>query len=409
MKKLSPRSPGSDLLRRFGQILLVFFAIIFIIFPTPVHALVCGEDIQSNTPEGVLNDYIADCNNKLRDLSGQKQTLSQALSVLNTQIKLTQAKISSTTVQLDKLNSEISDLSSRIDSIDYSLTDLTKIFVSRVRDTYMYRGTYDSFLISQISGLPSIVRAIEYGKIVRDHDRNVLIALEKSRLDFNAKKELKEVKQKEIETLKNKLNSDKNVLNSQIASKNQLLAQTKNDEKRYSELLAEAQAELQAIQGIIAGLGIETKAGQVGEGSRIATVIIGKSPCSSGTHLHYEVAQNGSRRNPFEMLKNTSLIWDNSDSAQNGSGSWNWPINDPIRITQGYGHTSYSYIYAGSLHTGVDMVNSDNHTIKAVRPGELYQGGMQCGKDAQGNARILKYVRVKQDDGFDSYYLHVNY
>ncbi|KKU45813.1 MAG: Peptidase, M23 family [Microgenomates group bacterium GW2011_GWA2_46_7] len=341
----------------------------------PVSAAVCGEDIPKD--EGSLRTYIADCQAKKDQLSGQAQTLLQALSVLNTQIKLTQAKIAATSLQLDKLKSEIDDLASRIDSIDYSLTDLTKIFVSRVRDTYMYRGTYDAFLVSQISGLPSIVRAIEYGKIVRDHDRNVLIALEKSRLDYNTQKETKESKQKEIETLKTKLDRDKSALAGQVTEKNKLLAETKNSESQYQKLLAEAQAELIAIQGIIAGLGKEVQVKDVGEGERIASIIQGSSPCSTGTHLHFEVAQNSSRRDPFSLLRSLSLSWDNADPPQNGSGSWNWPLNDPIKITQGYGHTSYSSRYTGNVHTGVDMV-SDNATVKAVKPGILYRGSMKC-------------------------------
>jgi hypothetical protein len=336
-------------------------------------------------------------------LSGQKQTLASAIDYLNTQIKLTQAKISSTTAQIDKLNIEINDLSGTINSLDLSLDDLTKIFISRVKETYMYRSSYNTDLLAQSIGVTDILKGVQYNKKIRDRDQSILLALEKSRLDASIQKENKESKLKEIALLKSKLDADKSALNAQIASKNTLLANTKNDEKKYSELLAEAQAELMAIQGIIAGLGVETPAGKVGEGQRVATLIIGRSPCSSNTHLHYEVARDGSRRNPFELLKNTSLTWDNSDPAQNGTGSWNWPISDPIRITQGYGHTSYSSIYANSIHTGVDMVNTANNTVNAVKSGELFQGGMKCGKGT------LKYVRVKQDDGYDSYYLHVNY
>lgn len=204
----------------------------------PVYAVTCGETIPTDATQ--LTEYINDCNSKLSQLSGQKQTLAAAIDYLNTQIKLTQAKIASTTTQLDKLNVEITDLESRIGNIDYSLIDLTKIFVERVRETYMYRNTYDAKIIAQSSGLTDILRNIEYAKKIRDHDRQVLIALEKSRLDFNAQKETKEAKQKEIEALKRKLDADKAALNSQIASKNQLLAETKNDEKRYQTLRQEA-------------------------------------------------------------------------------------------------------------------------------------------------------------------------
>jgi hypothetical protein len=266
----------------------------------------------------------------------------------------------------------------------------------------MRRDRFDAQIIAQSSGLTDIMRGIEYTKRVRDHDRNLLVSLEKSRLDYNTQKEIKETKQKEIEALKKKLDADKSALAGQVSAKNQLLAETKNSESAYQKLLAEAQAELVAIRGIVAGLGKEVKVKTVGEGERIASIIQGKSPCSTGTHLHFEVAQNGTRKNPFEVLKSTSLIWDNADPAQNGTGSWSWPLNDPIRVTQGYGHTAYSSRYTGDVHTGVDMF-SENSTVKAVRPGDLYQGSMKCGSGS------LVYVRVKQADNYDTYYLHVNY
>lgn len=350
-----------------------------------------------------LEALIAQYQTKLSELSGQNQTLAQALAVLSTQIKLTETKISSSIIQLDKLSVEISDLSGKITSLDYSLTNLTKLFISRVRETYMRHNTYDTAIIAQSSGIANILNNIEYVKKIRDHDRNILINLEKSRLDFDSQKQAKERKQKEIETLKKKLDADKAALASQVASKKQLLLETKNSEAQYQKLLAAAQAELIAIKGIIAGLGKEIKAKDVSEGERIASIITGVSPCSTGTHLHFEIAQNGTHRNPLELLRNISLNWDNADPVQNGSGSWNWPLNDPITVTQGYGHTSYSSRYTGDIHTGVDMVTSD-HTVKAVKAGELYQGTIGCGKS--GN---IHYVHVKQADNFDTYYLHVNY
>ena len=349
-----------------------------------------------------LEKQIQEYQAKLSELGGQRQTLSQALAVLSTQIKLTETKIAANVAQLNKLGVEIDDLSGRISSIDYSLTDLTKLFISRVRETYMRRSTYESEIIAQSSGLSDILRNVQYAKKVRDHDRSVLISLEKSRLDFDTQKQIKELKQKEIEALRKKLDADKAVLAAQVASKNQLLSETKNSETQYQKLLAQAQAELVAIKGIVAGLGKEVKVKNVGEGERVASIIQGASPCSTGTHLHFEVAQNTNRRNPFELLKNTGLVWDNSDPGQNGTGSWNWPLNDPIRITQGYGHTAYSSRYTADVHTGVDMVSNDS-TVKAVKAGELYQGSMKCGSSN------LLYVHVKQTDNFDTYYLHVNY
>ncbi len=220
-----------------------------IVQTSPVRAVDC-ETFDPKTSKNT--DELKECSNyysnKVSTLAGQKQTLSQAIAYLDTQIKLTQAKITTTTLQLDKLNVEISDLSGRIESIDFSLDDLTKLFISRVRETYMRPGKFDTAIIAQSSGLPDILRNIEYTKKIRDNDRSILISLEKSRLDASAQKELKEEKQKEIESLKKKLDADKSALSTQNAEKQKFLADTKNDEKKYQALLSQTNAQLSAFR-----------------------------------------------------------------------------------------------------------------------------------------------------------------
>jgi len=232
----------------------IFYSLYSILYTIPVaNATTCGEDIPNDPDQ--INNYINDCNSKLGTLAGQKQTLAQAIDYLSTQIRLTQAKVASTTTQLDKLNVEISDLSGRIESIDYSLDDLTKLFVSRVREAYMRPDRFDTAIIAQSSRISDILRNIEYTKKIRDHDRTILLSLEKSRLDASAQKGLKQEKQTEISALKNKLDADKSALNSQIASKNKLLADTKNDENKYQQLKSSAQAQLAAFTTFVSNQG----------------------------------------------------------------------------------------------------------------------------------------------------------
>ena len=212
-------------------------------------------------------------------------------------------------------------------------------------------------------------------------------------------------KQQEIEKLKNKLEGQKKTLAAQQKEKQDLLAQTNEDEKKFQALLAKARAELQAIESIIAGKGTETEVKDVSIGDKIASIISGASACSTGTHLHFEVVQDASHQSPANFLKNYEVIWDNQPDGQfNLTGSWDWPLNDKIRITQGYGHTAYSSRYAGDKHTGIDMSSTSNLDVKAVRKGKLYRGSISCG------GGTLKYVHVKHsDDSLDTFYLHVNY
>lgn len=218
----------------------------FTFYLKPVSAAVCGDNVPSD--ENELKNYVDDCNAKLKSLSGQKATLAQALGVLTTQINLTQAKIAEQTTQLGKLEIEINDLSGKIQSIDYSLTDLTKLFVARVKSSYMSASNNPLAMLLHVSGITEFTKGFQYLEKVRDNDQKILLSLEKSRLDLDQQRTMKEKKQAEVEAVKKNLDREKAALATQVAAKNKLLADTKNDEARFQSLLSQAQAQLAAFR-----------------------------------------------------------------------------------------------------------------------------------------------------------------
>lgn len=357
-----------------------------------------------------LNQKITEYEQKLQDLSGQKKTLSTAISYLDNKIQLTTVQIAATEQELIILRQEISELSGKIEILSQSISGMSVILTNRIEATYKRGRLEPYFLFFQTSGFSDLISRLEYLKTAQLHDRELLYTMQKSKMTYDEQKALKEQKQAEEENLKKQLVSQKAALAQQKQSKQELLEVTKNDEKKFQQLLAEARAEMEAIQSIIAGLGEETKAGDITEGARIASIIVGPSACSTGTHLHFEVVVSGAHTNPAGYLQPKDVIWDlcgwyGCDSPFGFSGSWNWPMNDPIRITQGYGMTAYakSGAYGGSSHTGIDIV-SENTAVKAVKNGVLYRGSISCG------GGTLRYVKVDhQDSDIDTYYLHVNY
>lgn len=387
-----------------NKVLICLLLILFIsgaFNPSSVLAKICGEK-GDNAQEA--DDIVLDCNRKLQELSGQKQTLTTALNTLNIQINLIQAQVAKTEKDLTALADDIAALGIKIGQIDQSLEHLSEVMVVRVRETYKQSYLEPVYLLFTSQGFPDFVNRIKYIRSVQNHDKNVFVAMEQIKLNYDTQKNVKENKQAEVEGLKLKLNKQKSSLAARQQEKKTLLEITKNDEKKYQDLLSKAQAELNAIQNIIAGRGEETKIREITEGSKIALVIPTKSACSSGAHLHFEVVKNGANFNPFNYLSNKSVDWDNADSQPAFTGDWNWPINDRARITQGYGKTSYSTIYANGFHTGVDMVNAEkNYDVKAVKKGILFRGAIACG------GGTLRYVKVDHEDGISTYYLHVNY
>ncbi|OGM11866.1 hypothetical protein A2Z22_01435 [Candidatus Woesebacteria bacterium RBG_16_34_12] len=354
-------------------------------------------EVQAQTAEEKLqklNQEIEQYEHEIDRLKSQANTLSNQIAQYNAQIRLT-------TLKITEIEERVALLGSRINLLEVSLNSLTNAFSLRANQTYkMARfGKPYVFLLSSPE-LSQAVSSFYYLQKIQEADRDLLLRLEQAQNNYKEEK-------KEQEDLQAQLEIQKKALDDQKAAKARLLELTKNDEKRYQELLANARAELEAIQAIIAGKGEETEVGRVNESDRIASIISGSSACSNGGHLHFEVVKDSANQNPSNLLSNKAVEWDNApDGPFTFSGSWQWPVFDPIRITQGYGMTYYAsnlHYYGGNPHSGIDMVNDDNYTVKAVKSGTLYRGSIACG------GGILRYVHVKQEDGYDTYFLHVNY
>jgi len=402
---------------KFKKIVII---LLLLLLPFSFNRILLAQDENNNDENGQveeqeekLNDLrkkIEEYESKIKELKGEEQTLSSAIAYLDSQINLTSAQIAATEQELVILDQEISKLDVKIDILDESLEDVSAILSSRIEETYKRSAVNPFYLIVSSTDFKGMLSRIKYLKIVQAHDRELLLQMQKSKMNYDSQKTVKEEKQEQEETLKAQLESQQAVLAQQKAQKNELLEVTKNDEQKFQNLLAAARAEMQAIQSIMAGYGEEVEVRAVNEGERIASVISGLSACSTGTHLHFEVANGDVNVNPAGYLSSKGVSWDlcgwyGCDEQFGFSGSWAWPMNDPITITQGYGMTAYakSGAYGGNPHSGIDMY-ADNLTVKAVKNGTLYRGSIPCG------GGTLRYVKVDHtDSNIDTYYLHVNY
>jgi peptidoglycan hydrolase CwlO-like protein len=348
---------------------------------------------------------------KINEKQQQANTLSNTLSILNSQIAVQELQVKQTQLEINKLIKDIASLSGQISGLNVSLDHLTANLLERVTENYKRRQTNPLLLLLTSDSIDGFVTKYKYLQIAQKQTTELMKVSETQRLNFDQEKTLKEQKQKEVEQKKALLAKQQAELNTQKTDVQALLVQTKNDEARYQAELEKTLAEDKAIQSVIAGNGDEEKVRDVKEGDTIASIIPGASPCSNGAHLHFEVEKNHSNYNPANYLKSIDgLIWNNSpDGAFGFSGDWNWPLNNPARINQGYGMTWYARVrraYGGGPHTGIDMISksSGDYTVKAVKDGVLYRGSIACGHGR------LKYVRVEHKDGdISSLYLHVNY
>lgn len=349
-----------------------------------------------------IDERIAEYQKKIAELQGQEKSLSQQIALMTNQINVAGLKISQTEGQIKTLEEEIESLSGKIVRLDGSLDYLSGVLLERVEETYRIKRAGTLPLLFSSSSFSDFVSRYRYMKVVQEHDRQLLLSMEQTRTSYDEQKTLKEKLQVEMEVLKKKLTAQKAELNSQSAERKKLLDETKQDEKKYQQLLAQAFAEKAAIEkALVSGV----NAGPVKKGDAIALVGNSGYPgCSTGKHLHFEVRKNDAWTDPGPYLSGKTVLDDDTKKEINvGSGSWPWPIQDTVRLTQFYGRTPYSwrYTYSGGIHTGYDMVSTTSDVIRAPADGTLFKSSQLCGSST------INIVYIEHGDNLVTFYLHV--
>lgn len=358
-----------------------------------------------------LQKKISEYQTKLQQLKQQKNTLSSQIQYMDTQIYLTGLQISATEQKIVETEKEINLLGSRIEGLDQSLDYLSKQLIKRIIEGYKKKPLSIFSLLFNNKNVGDFLNQVKYLKTAQDNNQKLLYTVQETKTNAEEQKKLREEKKKELNKLTETLNFQKLSLNNQKGQKQRLLADTQNDEQTYQNLLAKAQSEYAAIQGIIAGAGIETKLREVKKGENIAFVISGASCNSSGEHLHFIVQQNNTVVNPFNFLKSTDYKNCSGSSCDSGdgdpfnpSGNLDWPLNPTINLNQGYGSTwAVRNTWVGriySFHNGIDITSSSSN-VYAVADGTLYKGSYSVGC-------TLSYVKlIHGNSDLATLYLHV--
>ncbi|MFI5240821.1 MAG: murein hydrolase activator EnvC family protein, partial [Microgenomates group bacterium] len=351
-------------------------------------------DAQSCTDIANASERIGCLEGQISKLQVQSKSLSNQIAQFDAQIKLTTFKIS-------QAEEKIELLGGRIDQLEDSLTSLETAFSSRARETYkMARFENNFFFIFAADDVSEAVSRFHYLEKVQEADSDLFNRLQNAQTTYKGEKT-------DQENLQTELLEQKTILDKQKKEKANLLSVTKNDEKKYQQLLSIAKAEL----AVVFGGGKETFMRDVSEGEKIGSIITGSSGCSSGTHLHFEVHQGSSIQDPNNYLRGISFSYDYGPDQYsyygtiNPHGSWNWPLNEPISINQAYGSHSYAKtFYSGGIHTGIDMDSGSGNNVKAVKAGKLYGGSYSCGGAYPGT---LLYAKIDHGDGMTTWYLHI--
>jgi len=377
------------ILQRIGIALLILITVTGTVFATSVD--------ENNATIQQLKDKIASLHN-------EQNSLSKQISLLDSQIKLSQLEMDDTKRRIGQLDKEIDELTTEIGRLEELKTKRLELVLHRIPESYKRNSSSDFGWVLFSSNFSELLMRIKYLAQVQAEDTLLYKQLQLTQMNYNDRKDVREDKKVEQEKLRKQLEQHTVELASQKKQKQSLLDQTRNSEATYQKLLAQALAEKQALERALVD---SVKVGPVKRGDPIALVGNSGYPgCSTGAHLHFEVRKSGSWVDPTAYLS-SKTVKDEQNNGSDwtvGSGSWNWPLADTIRVTQHFGKTPWSwrYSYSGQIHTGLDMISTGGEVIRAPADGDLFSSSQAC-----GTSSVIKIKYIDYGSGLISFFLHV--
>ena len=244
----------------FKKLVLVFS--IFILFFFANSSLIFSDEMTD------LQNQIDQYSQKLTELGKSKNSLANQINILDSQMQLTLLKITQTQNSIKTLESDIADLTVKIDNLDVSLNQLTAVYINQITQNYKLQKKLQPLSNIFLSGgFNNFLEQYKYISVLQKKSQDTMVSMETVRTNFDLQKEEKNKKQTELEDLKTKLASQQISLNKQKNSKNVLLESTKNDEKKYQQLLAEAQSQLSALRNFSKNAGSTCLSSSPGSGN----------------------------------------------------------------------------------------------------------------------------------------------
>ncbi len=260
-------------------------------------------------------------------LQSRVQSLDRAIRGLDISIRTTNVKIDRTNLEIQQLGGEIREKESSIDRQRDRLGYLLVLIAAADQETPLEILIKNETLASFFNAVDSLFGI----------QREIHAALETLRLrreELKGQKSAAEGKRLELSALVEDLADQKALQQEERRTRANLLAETRNQERRYQELLAEVERKRDALQGEINALEAELKAD-----------------------------------------------FDRSLLPAPGSGVLGWPLPEPIFITQYFGRTAFARAggYNGNGHNGIDLrasvgtpvFSSERGTVRAVGDTDL--------------------------------------
>jgi len=291
-------------------------------------------------------------NRESRSLGTAVKSLDATRKKLASDIKITQSKISSTDLSIRALENNMADKEEKIGAHEKAIAlalqsvsayDTRPLWIDMLAATNFSDAWRDR---TQLEGLSSSLN-------------DEVASLRQTKNILNEEKKKKEAAKKQIVSLQGELTGQKIVVEESQKAKERLLAETKNKEASYQQMLADNLARQKQFEDDIYKLESELR------------IAIDPSLIPPARH-----------------------------------GILSWPL-DNIFITQRFGKTAGSArLYASGSHNGVDFRASQGTRVLAVLGGTVEGTGNT--DEQRGCYSYGRWVLIKHGNGLTSIYSHLS-
>ena len=303
----------------------------------------------------VYKEQIKNQKNQASTLSKQIANMEAQIVKLQAEIKLTQTKISAASLKIEELKSDISARGLEIQRQKNNLGETIRTINDFDRETpielVLKNNNFSDFL-NQVQSIENLQNSLQQ-KL--DQIQNLKRQLEDKKTDFEEQKSA-------LENFRNELSGKNLVLANQKEDKEDLLTQTKNQEKKYRVMVSDLQKKRDQIEKEI-----------------------------------------------FQIEEKLRLAIDPNSIPGAKKGLLGWPLKGIL--TQGFGcienrFAARSYPDCnggkGGFHNGLDIDADLGEAVRAALDGTV-SGVGNLGKYAYG-----KWITIKHDNGLTTMYAHLS-
>jgi murein DD-endopeptidase MepM/ murein hydrolase activator NlpD len=285
-----------------------------------------------------ITNRINDLQNDINQKKSLSRTLNNEIAILNLEIAQTEAKLEETQAKVDTTNLEIADVTNNIVQAEKDIAknkEVLKRLISQINDLDQMSPLE---IALENDNFAEFLNQLQYTTNIQEQSQESLTQIKKLRQELDLRNaELKKFKA-DLEALTDELELTQAGLDGQRVAKQQVLDQTKSQERAYQRLLTESKGLEDQVEKEIYDLDAEIS------------------------------RRLGNRRLPPKK------------------GLFMWPMEGTL--TQGYGNTGFTSL-GYNYHNGIDVAAPAGRQIYAVYDGVVEDTG--TGQGAYGNWVTIRH------------------